>query len=229
MKFLLFFIFTIQSYICNDFFVYHCKYVSAKALVQKISIFRIKGKFTPSNHSTIIYFGDKLGFQFFKKFASSFDIKPIMISGQVQLSTQYLNSKLTLTEYSNQNQSQWQTAAFKGLSGTNIKIQLGEQTVKKLENLYQITNSGLYLNLIPVKIGDHFEVDLSIRSSALHDKTLYSSQKLIVNNGSWTSVNNFTSSQNSKTKHLGEHLKDLVNKQNSLLGLKARIVLYTND
>jgi hypothetical protein len=227
MKLLLFFVLSLQTCLCTDFYMYHCKYIASKTLVQKLSTFKIKGKFIPSNHSTIIYFGSKYGFNTFKDFASKFDIKPIMISGQIKINTNHLNSNKKLFEYSNQQGSQSQSSSFTGLSGTNIKIQLGQETVKQFQDLYQISNTGLYLNLIPIKIGDHFEVELSIRSTTLNEKTLFSSQTILVHEGSWTSLSNFQDVSRSNTKNFTGQLKDLVQKQNKQLSLNAQILIQS--
>lgn len=228
MKLIFLFLSTVQFCFSTDFHMYHCKYISSKALVQKLSIFTLKGKYTPSNHSTIVFFGQKTDFDKFQKFASKFDIKAISVSGEVSINMNQSNSSRKTLEYSKNQQSQFQKSSFRGLSGSNIKVQLGKETVRQFQDLYQISNTGLYLNLIATKIGQKFQIEISIKATTLSDQTLFTSQTLLVNERVWTPLTSFQNDHKSTTKSLSSNLQNLIHKQSSLLNLNAQILIQEN-
>ncbi|MCJ8347773.1 hypothetical protein MJH12_19735 [bacterium] len=209
----------------TDFFVYNCNYISSENLVKKLSIFPIKGKYTPSNHSNIIFFGQKSQYDYFLKVAKQFDIKPIMIKGNIRIKNIAFSKEKALLNLNQSNRSQEQIATFTGLSGSHIKVQLGQETVREFQHFFQILDTGLYLDIVAIKIGNHFELEISIKSSTQNDQTFYISQNIRVPSNTWTSIGNFKDSSQGKTKSLPAKLDSIYQKYQSSIQLDASIII----
>ncbi|PCJ19781.1 MAG: hypothetical protein COB02_06210 [Candidatus Cloacimonadota bacterium] len=211
----------------NDFFTYNCKYISSKSLIIKLSTFQLKDKYTSINFSSIIFFGNKVDFNKFKQLANKFDIKSVMIRGKILINNLIFEQKKIIFSKNKSYKKNSQLIDFTGLSGSNIKIQLGQRLINKIANFYQISEKGIYLNVLPIKIGNHFEVEVSIKSSGLNESTFYSSQKITIEESTWFSLNSYNEESKSKKIDLQKNIYQIYQKKYLNINLDAKIYLQT--